>query len=263
MQMPSQTLCFAIVSALSLAGPTAAQTPVGSRPTIVLVHGAFADSSSWNGVISSLVKDGYPVVAAAVPLRGVASDAAYISSIVKSIRGPVMLVGHSYGGAVITTAGNGNANVKGLVYVSGFAPDTGESAIDLSGRFPGSTLGGALAPPVVLTDGGQDIYIGQDKFHAQFAADVPAAQAAAMAATQRPVTQAALAERSGPPAWKSLPSWSIYGAADKNIPAASLAFMANRAKARRSVAIKGASHVLMISHPDEVAGLIKEAASAK
>lgn len=263
MHMAFRTLSLAIASTLSIAGSSAAQAPASSRPTIILVHGAFAESSSWNGVISNLVKDGYSVVAAAVPLRSVAGDAAYVSSIVKSTPGSVVLVGHSYGGAVITAAGNGNSNVKALVYVAGFAPDVGESAIDLSGRFPGSTLGPTLAPPVVLSDGGQDMYIRQDKFRAQFAADVPRAQAAVMAATQRPVTQAALAEAAGPPAWKSVPSWSIYGSADKNIPAAALAFMANRAKSRRTVAVKGASHVVMISHPNEVAGLIKEAASAK
>ncbi len=234
-----------------------------NKPTVVLVHGAFAESSSWDGVITKLHARGYPVVAAANPLRGVKSDADYVASILKGIDGPIVLVGHSYGGAVITNAVNGNGNVKALVYVAGFAPDTGESAADLSGKFPGGTLGPTLAPPFALPDGGKDLYIQQDKLHAQFAADVSAAQATRMAATQRPVTEAALNEASGAAAWKTTPSWFIYGELDKNIPAAVQNFMATRAKSKKTVAVKGASHVVMISHPDEVANLISEAAAAK
>jgi pimeloyl-ACP methyl ester carboxylesterase len=234
----------------------------GPKPTIVLVHGAFAESSSWNGVIAELNKDGYTAVAAANPLRSVAGDAATISAVVRSITGPVVLVGHSYGGPVITRAANGSPNVKALVYVAGFAPDTGESALTLSAKFPGSTLGSAIIP-VELPDGGKDLYIEPDKFHAQFAADVPAAEARLMAATQRPVTQAALAEASGAPAWKALPSYVIYGSQDRNIPAAVLSFMAKRAHAVKTVIIEGASHALMVSHPNEVAELIDEAASAR
>src|SRR5918994_5571715 len=155
-----------------------------------------AESSSWNGVIAELSGNGYRTIAAANPLRGVASDAAAVSSIIGSIHGPVVLVGHSYGGPVITEAANGKSNVKALVYVAGFAPDKGESSVTLSGQFPGSTLGEALLP-VALPDGGQDLYIQPDKFHGQFAADVPAADARLMAATQRPVAKAALAEPSG------------------------------------------------------------------
>jgi pimeloyl-ACP methyl ester carboxylesterase len=172
-------------------------------------------------------------------------------------------VGHSYAGSVIANAANGNDNVKGLVFVAGFAPEAGESAIDLSGRFPGSTLGPALAPSVVLSDGSKDSYIDQSKFQAQFAADVPEAEAVKMAATQRPVTEAALAEPAGQPAWKTVPSWFIYGSLDKNIPAAVHAFMAKRAGAKETIEVKGASHVVMISHPREVAALIEQAASAK
>lgn len=246
-----------------IAAVGAAAAPVSDKPTIVLVHGAFAGSSSWNGVIQRLQKDGYPVIAAANGLRGVESDAASVSSLVKSIAGPVVLAGHSYGGAVITTAANGNPNVKALVYVAAFAPDTGETSLGLSGQFPGSTLGEALAPPVSLPDGRHDLYIDEAKFPAQFAHDVPPETARVMAAEQRPVTQEALAEPSGPPAWKHLPSWSIYGSGDRNIPPAALAFMAKRAASRKVVVVPDASHVVMTSHPDAVAELIEEAAAAR
>ncbi len=169
------------------------------KPTVVLVHGAFADASSWNGVARILEKDGYTVVAAANPLRSVKSDGAAVSALLTSIKSPVVLVGHSYGGNVISEAANDHANVKALVYVSAFAPEAGETVAGLAGKFPGSTLGPTLAAPVPLTDGGKDLYIQQAKFHDQFAADVPAGQAALMAATQRPVTEAALTSRPGRP----------------------------------------------------------------
>ncbi|MYM36004.1 alpha/beta fold hydrolase [Duganella sp. FT94W] len=232
-----------------------------AKPTVVLVHGAFADSSSWDGVIAKLEKDGYTVIGAANPLRSVKSDAASVASVVNSVTGPVVLVGHSYGGSVISAAAAGATNVKALVYVAAFAPDSGETAVGLSNKFPGSTLGPALAPPVALADGGKDLYIRQDKFHQQFAADVPAAKARLMAAGQRPITDAALNESAPAPAWKTIPSWFIYGKADKNIPAASQDFMAKRANARKTVVIDGASHVVMTSHPTEVATLIEEAAA--
>lgn len=231
-----------------------------AKPTVVLVHGAFADSSSWNGVAEILQKDGYPVVAAANPLRSVSGDAAYVSSIVDGIKGPVVLVGHSYGGQVITNAANGHDNVKSLVYVAAFAPEAGEAAAELAGKFPGGTLGEALAPPVKLADGGVDLYIDQGKFHQQFAHDVPVAEAALMAVGQRPITEAALKEKSSKPAWKTLPSWFVYGDGDRNIPAKALGFMAERASSKHTVVIKDASHVVMISHPAEVAALIQEAA---
>lgn len=232
-----------------------------AKPTIVLVHGAFADGSSWNGVIDILNEDGYRSIAAANPLRSVSGDAAAVSSIVKSIAGPVVLVGHSYGGVVITEAANTNPNVTALVYVAGFLPDNGESSLVLSAKYPGSTLGDALLP-VELPGGLQDLYIRPEVFHAQFAADVPEAQARLMAATQRPVTLAALQEPSGVAAWKTLPSYVIYGSEDRNIPAELMAYLADRADAVRAVAIRGASHSIMISHPREVATLIEEAAAA-
>ena len=249
--------------AAGLLAAHAGAQPAPAKPTVVLVHGAFADSSSWNGVISILTRDGYTVVAAPNPLRGVRADADVVASVVKSIDGPVVLVGHSYGGSVISEAAAGQPNVSGLVYVAAFAPDAGESALGLTGQFPGSTLGPALAPPVALTSGGNDLYILQARFHDQFAADVPAAQAALMAAGQRPVAEAALSEASTAPAWRSVPSWFIYGDKDKHIPPAALAFMAERARSRQTVVVKGASHVVMVSHAPEVASLIERAATAR
>jgi pimeloyl-ACP methyl ester carboxylesterase len=168
-------------------------------------------------------------------------------------------VGHSYGGPVITESANGEPKVKALVYVSGFLPEKGESSLSLSTLYPGSTLGEALTP-VSVANGEQDLFIQPEKFRGQFAADVPAAEAALMAATQRPVAQSALAEMSGVPSWKTVPSYLIYGSADRNIPAAVMAFMGDRAKARKTVVIEGASHAIMISHPREVAALIETAA---
>lgn len=202
------------VTAAALAFAALPSGAAGTKPTIVLVHGAFAGSSSWNGVVAELSRRGYPVIAAANPLRGVASDGADIAALARSVQGPVVLVGHSYGGAVISAAANGLANVKALVFVAAFAPDQGESALDLTGKFPGSTLPPTLAAPIKLADGGEDLYVQQDKFPLQFAADVPLPQARTMAATQRPVKASALSEPAPAPAWKSLPSWAIYGTGD-------------------------------------------------
>jgi pimeloyl-ACP methyl ester carboxylesterase len=227
------------------------------KPTVVLVHGAFADASSWNGVIAILKKDGYGVVAVANPLRGVKHDAQYVDDIMSGIKQPVVLVGHSYGGSVISETHA--SNVKALVYVAAFAPDVGETAAGLSGKFPGSTLGTALAAPVVLADGGKDLYIQQERFHQQFAADVSAADAVAMAAGQRPITEAALNEPASGSAWKTIPSWFIYGDEDRNIPARALDFMAERAKSKHTEVVRGGSHVIMISNPKAVAKLIERA----
>jgi pimeloyl-ACP methyl ester carboxylesterase len=243
-------------SAVAAAPPTAPK-----KPTIVLVHGAFAGSSSWNNVIGELASHGYPLVAAAVPLRSLKGDAAYVASLVESLPGPVVLVGHSYGGEVISVAAAGRPKVKALVFVAGLSPDVGESAASLGARFPTGTLGQALAPPVPLADGGSDLYILQARYWKQFAADVPEAEAARMAVTQRPIVQSALAEPAAALAWKTQPSWFIWGQADRNIPAALHAYMAKRAGAREAIEIKGASHVVMISHPHEVAAMIERAAS--
>lgn len=251
-----KTLLAAVAIAATTFGSAQAQP---ERSTIVLVHGAFADSSSWNGVAEILDKDGYSVVAAANPLRGVKADGDYVADLLASLKKPVVLVGHSYGGSVISEAAEGHANVKALVYVSAFAPAPGESAAGLAGKFPGSTLGPTLAPPVVLANGGRDLYIQQGKFHDQFAADVPETTARLMALTQRPVTEAALNEPQGKAAWTHIPSWFIFGDADRNIPPRLYDFMASRAHARRIVEIAGASHVVMVSHPQEVANLIEAA----
>jgi pimeloyl-ACP methyl ester carboxylesterase len=239
-----------------------AAAPEATRTTIVLVHGALADSSSWDGVISKLEADGFTVIAAADPLRGLKSDSDYVSGIVKNVKGPVVLVGHSYGGSIITNAATGTDNIKALVYVAAYAPEAGESAFDLTGKYSGSILPETLAPPIALPGGAHDLYVQQDKFRSVFAADVPEKQTKLMAATQRPVTDVALKDASGEPAWKSIPSWSVYGSADKVIPPAAHAFMAQRAHAKDTVVVQGASHVVMVSHPTVVANLIERAAAA-
>lgn len=231
-----------------------------AKPTIVLVHGAFADSSSWDGVVQRLQARHYSVISAANPLRGPSFDAAYVAGVVDAVKGPVVLVGHSYGGSVISAAANGKPNVKALVYVAAFAPEAGETALGLTGKFPGSTLGPTLAPAVPLADGGKDLYIQQDKFPAQFAADVPLAKARLMAVGQRPIAEAALNEAAQAPAWNSVPSWFLYGDRDKNIPPQAMAFMAQRANAQKTVVVKGASHVVMTSQPEAVTRVIVEAA---
>jgi pimeloyl-ACP methyl ester carboxylesterase len=231
-----------------------------ARPTIVLVHGAFADAGSWSGVTKALSAKGYPVLSIANPLRGVASDAQYTASVLHAVKGPVVLVGHSYGGMVISRASQANPGVKALVYVAALSPEQGETVAGLAGKFPGGTLDTALADPVPLADGGKELYIRQSKFRQQFAADVAPQQAAAMAAAQRPVTVAALNEAATGDAWKQLPSYFVYGTADRNIPLQALRFMAGRAHAKDIVEVKGASHVVMVSHPEAVAKLIEEAA---
>ena len=230
-------------------------------PTIVLVHGAFAESASWDGVTSRLLADGRRVIAFANPLRGVASDAALLTDLVRSIDGPVVLVGHSYGGAVMTAVPADAGDVVALVYVAGFALTPGESAGDASALAPGSTLGDTLSP-VPLAGGGTDMYIVQERYHQQFCADLPAEQAALMAVGQRPVTEAGLFEPlSGEALWRSVPSWFVFGELDRNIPAGAHHIMAERAGARRTVEVPGASHVVGVSHPDEVADVVLEAAA--
>jgi pimeloyl-ACP methyl ester carboxylesterase len=233
------------------------------KPTIILEHGAFADGSSWNGVIADLRADGYPVIAAANPLRGPASDAAALRTVLDHVKGPKIVVGHSYGGNVISQAATNDPEVKALVYVAAFLPAPGESALELTNKYPGSTLPGTLDPVTYQQADGStatDLYIQQDKFHHQFAADVPARQAALMAAGQRPIAQAALEEKATSAAWKTKPSWDIITTEDLNIPVAVQRFMAKRAHAHTTEV--AASHSVAVSHPHLVADVIERAARA-
>jgi pimeloyl-ACP methyl ester carboxylesterase len=231
---------------------------------VVLVHGAFADASSWNGVIKRLQAQGVPVTAPANPLRGVSADSAYTAGLLEQIPGPVVAVGHSYGGAVITNAATGNPNVKALVYVDAFLPDEGETLGELIGTPPGSCV---LAPPAEIFDlrpipGAPpeivDAYVKQRLFPACLANDLPAKQAAVLAATQRPGSTLTLVQESGPPAWAEIPSWALVGTLDRLILPATQLFMAERAGAR-IVKVK-ASHLSMISRPGAVTRLIVAAA---
>jgi pimeloyl-ACP methyl ester carboxylesterase len=232
------------------------------KPTIVLVHGAFAESSSWDGVIDPLLEAGHPVIAAANPLRDLAGDAASVGDLVRTIEGPVLLVAHSYGGAVISNVPADAGDITGLVYVNGFAPEPGETSFQLAGMFPGSMLSEDTSRPVPRSDGTTDLYIVQDRFNELFCPDVPAPQAARMAATQRPATQEALFAPSGErPLWRELPSWFVIGQEDRIIPAELQRFMADRAGARRMLEIPGASHALSVSQPQATADLILEAAA--
>jgi pimeloyl-ACP methyl ester carboxylesterase len=232
------------------------------KPTVVLVHGAFAESSSWDGVIDPLLEAGHPVIAAANPLRGVAADAAAVADVVRTVDGPVVLAAHSYGGMVISNVPADAGEIVGLVYANGFAPEPGEHPFQLAGMFPGSMLGPETARPVPLSDGTTDLYIARDSFHDVFCQDLPAQQAALMATTQRPATQEALTEPSGDrPLWKDVPSWFLTGEEDRIIPKALQEYMAKRAGARRTVEIPGASHAITGSHPEATAHLILEAAA--
>jgi pimeloyl-ACP methyl ester carboxylesterase len=229
--------------------------------TIVLVHGAFAESSSWDGAIDPLLAAGHTVIAFANPLRGVATDAAALTELVRTLDGPVVLVGHSYGGAVITNVPADAGAIAALVFVGAFALEPGESAAAASSLVPGSTLGETLQP-VPLPGGGNDMYILQDRYHQQFCADVPADVARRMAVTQRPITEAALGEPSGDTAlWTTTPSWFVFGDQDRNIPVGAHRIMAKRAEAKETVEIAGASHVVGISHPADVTRAILAAAA--
>jgi pimeloyl-ACP methyl ester carboxylesterase len=245
----------------------------GSKPTIVLVHGAWADGSSWSTVASLLINDGYTVDVPPNPLRGLASDSAYLASYLHGITGPIVLVGHSYGGAVVTNAATGNANVKALVYVDAFAPAQGETIQQLVAAQPGSCLGGGGDPTKVFNfgvDPGQpagdyDLYLKTQPdapypgFHACFASDLSGGQSALLAASQRPLALGAISEPSGVPAWKTIPSWYVVGTADQVIPPAEQMFMATRAGSH--ITKVNASHLSMISHPQLVTGVILAAAT--
>jgi pimeloyl-ACP methyl ester carboxylesterase len=232
-------------------------------PTIVLVHGAFAGSSSWNGMLDPLAVGGHRVIAFANPLRGPAHDAARLTDLLRTLDGPVVLVGHSYGGAVMTGVDAGAADVAALVFVAGFALDPGESARDASTLVPGATLAETLRR-VPLTGGGADVVIAPDRYRDQFCADLAADVAARMAITQRPIAEAALVEPLGDRAlWRSVPSWFVFGELDRTIPAGAHRLMAQRAGARRGIEIAGASHVVGISNAAETADLVLEAVAER
>ncbi|AQA01723.1 alpha/beta hydrolase [Mycobacterium sp. MS1601] len=242
--------------------PSAPPNP-GDRPTVVLVHGAFADSSSWNGVIEDLQRDGYPVIAAANPLRGLRSDAEYIGGVLDSVKGPVVVAGHSYGGSVMSEAAVGRPNVKALVYIASFILEPGETTSQMAAKFPGAELGPALdAVATSLPNGGStnDLYIKQDEFRRVFAADVAPEITELMAATQRPITESALNEPATAAAWKDTPSWNMVTTEDLAIPAESMRFMGERANSH-TVEIQ-ASHAVTVSHPGAVADVIDEAADS-
>ncbi|WP_246157722.1 alpha/beta fold hydrolase [Micromonospora palomenae] len=236
------------------------------KPTVVLVHGGFADATnSWNGVVKRLQDEGYPVMAPANPLRGLATDAAYLASVLDSIEGPIVLVGHSYGGAVITNAAANDPDVKALVYIAAFVPDKGETLGELIGKYPGSEIQPALNHvPFPNPDGstGTDLYIQADKFRDVFAADLPESTTTVMSATQRPFSAQSFADPTQAAAWHTIPSWGLVATADKAIPAELERFEYKRAGARKVVEVSGASHSVMASQPGVVTKLIVEAANA-
>ena len=229
--------------------------------TVALVHGAFADSSSWNGVIERLQADNIPVQAIVNPLRGVADDAAYVATAMRQIPGRVLAVGHSYGGAIITNAATNADNVVGLVYVAAFAPDEGETLGEIEEGSRDSVLNSALRQTEYPAGKGVpdavELSIDPAQFKTAFAADLPDKQTKIMSATQRPVAASGFGEPSGPPAWKKLPSWAVVATGDKAAGADAVMKMAKRAGAK--VTEVEASHVVMISHPEVVADVVKTA----
>jgi len=242
-----------------MSGPTSDGAPL----TVVLVHGAFADASSWNGVIERLQPAGLKVTAPANPMRGVSHDSAYIAGFLKRIPGPVLAVGHSYAGAVISNAASKAGNVVGLVFVAAFAPEEGERLGEVEGGSKDSVLNSALVPLKYPVGDGEEtaveFAIHPEKLHDAFAADLPTEQAALMAATQRPVAELAFSEPSGPPAWKSLPSWAVVATGDNAAGTDATRSMAERAGA--TITEAEGSSVIMISQLAVVAEMILAAAA--
>jgi pimeloyl-ACP methyl ester carboxylesterase len=234
----------------------------GETPTVVFVHGAFADSSSWNSVIERLQEKGVKATAPANPLRGIVHDSAYTASVFEQTPGPILAVGHSYGGAVITNAASQAKNVVGLVFVAAFAPDEGETLGEATASSKDAVLGGALVPLKYPSgsDTAVEFAIDPAKLHDAFAADLPAEQAAVMAATQRPVAETAFSESSGPPAWKRLPCWTVLATADKAAGTDVVRAQAKRAGA--TITEVDGSHVIMISRPQAVTDVILKALAA-
>ena len=230
-----------------------------SNPTIVLIHGAFVDASTWRPVHDRLTGDGYKLLAPPNPLRGLPYDASHTASLIDQLEGPAVLVGHSYGGAVITMAG-GSDKVAGLVYVAGVVPDEGESVNDLQGRFPSLAMG-PLVRPTELSDGSVEISIDPVRFPDVFAADVPADDAAFLAISQRPVSAAAFDDRATAAAWRTKPSWAVFGTGDRPVAPELHRFSYDRAGSKVTE-VDGASHLVMLSKADIVAGVIREAVIA-
>jgi pimeloyl-ACP methyl ester carboxylesterase len=263
------TAAAAAISALTLSLTTTAQAGVqhpqhaqGPKPTIVLVHGAWADSSSWDGVVSRLQRDGYTVDVPPNPLLGLTYDSAYIRDFLHTISGPIILVGHSYGGAVITNAATGDKQVKALVYVDGFAPAKGQTVGQLDS---GSCV---LVPGNVITQpypgapkGAVDVYIKQSAFGSCMANGLPASEARVLAAVQPPLTSLALNQKSGVPAWETIPSWAVVGTADHAIPPADLLAMAHQAHAHITM-VPGGPHLVMVYAPGVVTRVILKAVHA-
>ena len=232
--------------------------------TVVLVHGAFADGSSWSGVIERLQAAGIPVRAIVNPLRGITADSAYVASVFSQIPGRILAVGHSYGGAIITNAATTAGNVAGLVYVAAFAPDEGETLQDIEAGSTDSVLNAAIRPSAYPVGSGPEteieLSIDPASFRDAFAGDLPEKDAAILCAAQRPVAAAAFGEKNGPPAWKNLPSWAVVATGDKAAGADVVRSMAQRAKAQ--IAEVGGSHVIMISQPQAVTDTIMKALQA-
>jgi pimeloyl-ACP methyl ester carboxylesterase len=242
-----------------------ATQPGDTKPTIVLVHGAWADASGFAAEIRALRDRGFRAIGFANPLRGLRDDATYLADFLRSLAGPLVLVGHSYGGAVISAAATGNEQVKALVFLNGWMPDEGESIAQVfEARSEGSLVWPAIRPLPLTgpdgSDGGQDLYLDPEQFHVAFCADVDRDTSDVMAATQRPWTAAAFGEPSGPPTWKTIPCWYLLGTEDKAIPPATQRFMAERANAR--IQEVPASHASMVSQPEAATRLILQAAEA-
>jgi pimeloyl-ACP methyl ester carboxylesterase len=243
--------------------PPSAHIVSADKPTIVLVHGAFTDASEWDGVIKRLQAAGYPVVTPPNPLRGMAGDSQYLHSFLASVKGPIILVGHSIGGFVTTEAAVGDPQVKALVYIAALMPDVGETATELVNKYPGATLGDHLQTvPFSLPGGGTDadLYVRPDKFHEVYAADVPEPVTEVMAAAQRPVAASMFNEKCTEAAWKTIPSWDLITTQDAATTLAVQHFMATRAHAHATEV--SSSHAVAISHPDEVTSVIEQAAQA-
>ena len=266
---PLTVIAVALLVALLSSSPAGARSVASShkadasKPTIVLVHGAWADASSWRRVIKRLQSDGYVVVAPPNPLRGVASDSAYLASYLNKVEGPVVLVGHSYGGTVITNAAAGDPEVKALVYVDAFIPDQGQSLLDLVTAQPGSDL--AVPDPTTVfkivpfgSDGDADLYVKPSVYPHAFANGLSPKLADALAASQRPLAASALQEASGAPAWASIRSWSVVGTQDHVIPAAEQLAMSTHAGAQ--ITQIDAPHLSMLADPGDVTRVIVQAA---